>query len=243
MKKTLTLIALLTFSIICHAQINLGIRYANYVDGQTFSNDTIQTEFIIENFGTTMYNAGDTFYVNARINGMLFSLDLLGSSPTPVILTSMMMTGDTIHFNPGILSGSATLPFFPPATTLNVCLVLWGKGIASVTPAFGGDADTLNNTTCVTYDPTFVTGISAENSGEVEVNIFPNPSCDYVNFNVNLNQTYEIKVFDISGKEITTVQSSDNLTTIDFTSNASGMYFYTVYTKENIIKSGRFIKQ
>ena len=49
MKTIFTIISVIAFTIMSKAQVNLGVEYAKYTNNQTFSNDTIKTEFIIKN--------------------------------------------------------------------------------------------------------------------------------------------------------------------------------------------------
>jgi hypothetical protein len=246
MKTIFTIISVIACSFLSKAQVNLGVEYAKYTNNQTFSNDTIKTEFIIKNYGSTMYHTGDTIYVNAQINGVPFSLDLMSSNATPVVLTKMLHNGDTVHHNPGYLLGSATLAYLTmmgaPSTTLNVCIIVWGKGLASVSN-YGGDVNTANNITCVTHDPAYVTGLNEANKKSIEISVYPNPSSNYLNFTFNTNQEYTISLFDLTGKEVKNVSTTQNKTSMDISNLNTGMYFYKISSKNSIVKSGKFIKE
>ena len=246
MKTIFTIISVIAFTIMSKAQVNLGVEYAKYTNNQTFSNDTIKTEFIIKNYGSTMYHTGDTIYVNAQINGVPFSLDLMSSNATPIVLTKMLHNGDTVHHNPGYILGSATLAYLAmmgaPSSTLNVCIIVWGKGLATVSN-YGADINTANNITCVTHDPAFVTGLNEANKNSTEILVYPNPSSNNLNFTFNTNQEYSISLFDLTGKEIKNVAAIQNKTSIDVSSLNSGLYFYKINSKNTTVKSGKFIKE
>ena len=245
MKTLFTIFAILGLTFSSMAQVDLGVQYANYSNNQIFANDTIKTEFIITNFGSTMYHTGDTLYVNAEINGMLFSLDLMSTNATPIVLTGMLHNGDTMHYDPGYLLGSATLAYLgmigAPASTLDVCIIVWGKGLSSVSPSYGGDVNIPNNRTCVTHDPAFVTGI--DNSKEISgVVVYPNPAINSINFEFLQNNIDKITIYDITGKIVKNVTVTKSLETIDIVGLGNGLYFYQVISSNGVVSSGKFVK-
>ena len=242
MKNIFTTFAFIAISFAVNAAGNLGIQFMNYTSGETFSNDTIKTAFVVKNYGGAMYHTGDTLYVNARINGSLRSLDLFGSNASPIILTKMLHGGDTIQYNPGNLSGSQTLPFFPGATTLEMCMIVWGKGIASVSPTYGGDSDTTNNTTCATYDPNFGTGIQNISASEIGLSVYPNPATSVIQFKTALfNEVKELQIIDLNGGVIETINKLQSATTV-FSTNlwSNGIYFYQVRMNDGQVTTGKF---
>ena len=79
---------------------------------------------------------------------------------------------------------------------------------------------------------------------DLEITIFPNPSKDVININVNNSLISSIELFDISGKMI---HSSGNLKgnknqPLDLSNYSSGIYFLKVYTN-NGLQIKRFLKQ
>jgi len=241
MKNIFTTLVFIAATFTLSAQGNLGITFANYTNGQVFSNDTIKTAFVIKNHGGAMYHTGDTLYVNARINGTLRSLDLFGTNATPIILTKMLHGGDTLQYNPGNLSGSQTLPFFPGATTLDVCMIIWGRGIASVSPTYGGDTDTTNNTTCATYDPSF-TSIQHVSAAEIGLHVYPNPATNVVQFStVAFNDVKELLFTDLNGRVIEAFNKLQSSTTAFSTGSwSNGIYFYQVRMNDGKVSTGKF---
>ena len=242
MKKIFTICSAIAICIAAQAQVNLGIKFANYTNGQTFSNDTIRTEFIITNHGSTMYHTGDTLFVNARINGSLRSLNLFGTNATPIVLAGMLHVGDSMHYNPGIIYASQTLPFFPGATTLEVCMIVWGKGIASVSPLYGGDLDATNNTACITHDPSFTSGIKSVSSTEIGLSVFPNPTSEYVQFDFkNPTEVAAMSIIDITGRKIEDFITPKQNTTLNVSNWNKGIYFYHVQMNNGKIATGKII--
>lgn len=240
MKKLIFTCALFITFFTTQAQTNLSIEYANYTNGQTFSNDTIKTAFIIRNVGTTMFHTGDTLYVNARINGNLRSLDLMSSAPTPIILTGMLHGGDFMNYNPGILLGSPTLALFPGATTLDVCMIVWGKGISSVSPTFGGDVDTNNNVTCVTYDPAY-TGISSIANSKMNLQVYPNPATNEITFDMeNSNQLEKLLIMDIHGNLVKEIAKNSIAKQVNLDQLNNGFYLYKAILIDGSSATGKF---
>jgi Secretion system C-terminal sorting domain len=155
MKKTYLWLAIMALSFVgLQAQTDLEIALSNYDVNEVTTADTLHLDFEVLNNGPQAYSAGDTLYFSARLNGMFFGLDLLGTE-TAVVLTQNLGVGQSFTHASGYLVGSQTLFFFPGYDTLQICVYAWGKGIASVnlTPAFPGDTDSTNNVACVTYNP------------------------------------------------------------------------------------------
>ena len=129
---------------------DLSVDMVYYAEGEVTTADTIKLVFEVVNLGNVTYAVGDTLYFNARLNGILFSMDLLGNAPTPVALPIELAPGDTIVFDPGYLLGPPMLPFFPGANSIEMCVIAWGNDFGHLAN-YSGDVDTVNNTTCVTY--------------------------------------------------------------------------------------------
>lgn len=156
MSKRLLLLAIL-WPMIClglHAQTDLEVSLSHYDPNEVTTADTLRLDFEVTNHGPVAYNMGDTLYFSARLNGLFFGLDLLGTE-TPVVLAQNLGVGQSFTYPAGYLVGSQTLLFFPGYDTLQVCVYAWGRGIASVdlTPAFPGDPDSTDNVACMTYNP------------------------------------------------------------------------------------------
>ncbi len=223
-----------------NAQVDVSIQYFHYSNNQTFANDTIKTKFIIENIGSEHYHNGDTIFVNAKINGQLFSLDLMSANPTPIVLTGMLHTGDTMQYNPGILLGSQTLNFFPGATTLDICMVVWGVGVASVTSNYGGDVNINNNQTCVTFDPNF-SNVKSVNQQGLALSLFPNPANNNITLQCNENSLIsKLVITDINGKVVEENYQASNRNQINTEDWNSGLYFYTATLSNGNIGKGKF---
>ena len=88
--------------------------------------------------------------------------------------------------------------------------------------------------------------VSVDDFEGVNVEVFPNPfstGVDIVVENFEGNSFFEIKIFDVFGKEITTLENHDNQITWNAEGVAAGVYFYVLKNKESIISKGKLVKQ
>jgi hypothetical protein len=223
-----------------NATIDLAVHYNNYTNGEISSQDTIQTEFRIINYGPLNLTTGDTIYISSKFNNTFFGLDLLGNK-TAHVLSSDLVMGDSITINPGYVLGSQTAPFVG-GTPMSVCIYVWGKGIASVNfaPSFPGDLDSTNNTTCMIYDPT---SASIEDIiSSLNVNLYPNPANNAIRVTIDSNQQFVFSVFDVTGKEVLVSKKNIGTTNVSLTELNSGMFLYKIQLENGGFKVGKFIK-
>jgi hypothetical protein len=221
---------------------DLSIAYDNYTPGQVFSEDEIAPAFTVTNNGPEALLAGDTLYVTAQINGLPFGLDLLGNY-TGIELANDLPVGGTFSFDPGVLSGSQTLVFFPGATALDICMVVWGEGLASVDlvgGTFPMDIDGSNNTVCATFDPT-ATAITER--GAAVMRLFPNPATEQVEFIFGENGAHDVMITDATGRSVLNerVNGTDRWR-CDVRLLTAGSYFYSVRGTSGVAQ-GSFVKQ
>lgn len=245
MKNKITLSLLFTIAMLnVFAHDDLAIRFSNYTSGSTTSNDTIKTKFIINNYGHTMYHTGDTLYVSARLNNTFFGLDLTGTA-TPLVLTGMLHNGDSVIIDPGFILASQTLPFFPGATSLEVCVAIWGKGIALVNApntSFSNDDETSNNIACVTYSnqPNEIKTVNT-----IDVSVYPNPANHQVFFRFAETNDYTIAITNALGQTVKTITTNNTSEqAVNIADLADGVYAYSILnTRSQRIAYGTFSKR
>lgn len=88
--------------------------------------------------------------------------------------------------------------------------------------------------------------VGVDDLEEVKVEAFPNPfstDVDIVVDNFENNSFFEIKIFDVLGNEITTLENQGNRMTWNAEGVASGVYFYILKNKETTISKGKLVKQ
>lgn len=225
-----------------HAQTDFAIAYDNYTPGQVFADDEIAPAFTVTNHGPETILAGDTVYLSVIINGMPFGLDLLGNY-TGLELVNELPPHASFSFDPGVLSGSMTLMFFPGATSLEFCMTVWGKGLAAVDVVGGTfplDTDPLNNSVCATFDPN-ATSIGEQNV--LTAHLFPNPSTDAVEFMFRTSGMHDVLITDATGRVVLREQvTGTDRWRVDVRAYAPGSYAYTVRSGTDLAQ-GRFVKQ
>ena len=98
----------------------------------------------------------------------------------------------------------------------------------TATNSFGSDTETKSN---------YITVTSNVGIGEnlADFSIYPNPSNGLINVDLSQvnGQASEIVVTDITGRVITTVNTPEQITQLDLTNEAKGIYFVTVHTENN----------
>lgn len=85
---------------------------------------------------------------------------------------------------------------------------------------------------CFNFDTLSLESFEAE-----DLSVFPNPATSIVNVKSQLNATLNLKLYDVFGKVVLILDSEDDLTTINISHLANGVYFLNASTKE---KSGSF---
>jgi hypothetical protein len=80
-----------------------------------------------------------------------------------------------------------------------------------------------------------------EYTGAVEVNVFPNPAQNEVNFMVDPKVAKTVEIFDVTGRKVETFSVNADLSTINTSAYANGAYTYLVSGKDNtVLTRGKF---
>jgi hypothetical protein len=242
MKKIQLLITALLIGTLVQAQGDLSVHYKNYENGELLLSDTIKTHFVIVN-ESGMIHPGDSIYVSAKINGTFYGLTLIGTS-TAIIAEDHLMSGDSLEFDPGVILGPSTMIFFPGDTALEFCIVVWGIGINAVdlTPAFPGDSNPEDNTTCVTFDPDWET-LSIQNVNDGQVKIYPNPASDYLIYDSKNNMIKTINIYNLNGAIVKSSNVNAMTGLIDIADLQTGLYGYSITFENNSKSTGVINKQ
>ena len=83
-------------------------------------------------------------------------------------------------------------------------------------------------------------GIKEVSKSESEL-IYPNPAKNEINFVADASKQKAIEIFDVAGRLIDTFTVTNNQTTINTSTFASGTYSYTIIGKDNsIVSKGKF---
>ncbi len=76
------------------------------------------------------------------------------------------------------------------------------------------------------------------------INVFPNPTTNYLYFQSEINnKTRQIVIYAIDGKEVLTQMTLSTSIRVDVTAINPGIYVYSVFEEGERVQSGKFIKQ
>ncbi len=225
---------------------DIAVRYDNYASVSQTNADTLFLNFTLFNNGSNNFHTGDTLYLSSRLNGMYMGLDLLGTE-TPYVLTADLNAGDSLKINPGFLVAQETLLFFPGFTTLETCVVVWGKGKSSVdivNGTFSLDTHPADNIACVTYDNT-ITAVKNQKLSNINIHVFPNPAEDKFTLNFSQQGEYTITLTGITGSILKSIETGMlSQVQMDVNQLEKDIYFCNVYdVNNNLIYSSKILKK
>jgi len=101
----------------------------------------------------------------------------------------------------------------------------------------------ISTTTQTVYVNYLVTSTSVEDLEKKELVLYPNPAVDYINLDFGENKSYEIKIFDIHGKQMFYDKMSNQQYVLDVSSYAAGNYFVKVIDEDGGFLTAKFIKK
>lgn len=104
----------------------------------------------------------------------------------------------------------------------------------------GGSADVLS---AVTSAATVTLTQTANVAEYFASNIFayPNPSNDVVNFNIGTNDVDQIRIVDITGRNVMNISVNNSVETISVSDYQNGVYFYQIISGGKVVKTSKFI--
>lgn len=237
--RTILSVLLTASTMFGYAQDNdFSIRMLQHTEGAYITGDDMQFEFEVTNKGPKTYSAGDKVKVATLINGTPFALDLIGTGPTEIEITSALAVGQTFTNNPGKLSGSQTAAFLG-VDEFEFCLVIYGDSASVADTAFPSDINPSDNKYCALYsnNPSSIDGEKEESS----VRVYPNPVKN--NATITVTNWYEktLLLYNVMGEKVGEHSLIAENTLLDF-SSFFDLIFYQVISKEgDQIASGRIV--
>ncbi len=168
------------------------------------------------------------------ISYLEYSTDVSGNNN---IILEIGLSSDSLSFGQLIHSS------LPP---LNV----WGTDIFTFTAPNNGlyltvrtdSAGTLNGWNFVDNFHFLTLNGVIENETQSDVNIFPNPFRDKINFVTKRNELLEVFVYDITARNILQ-QTFTNSTILNVEALEKGIYIYEVRNKNEVIQNGTVVKE
>ncbi|MCW3103092.1 MAG: hypothetical protein JWO09_1532 [Bacteroidetes bacterium] len=84
-------------------------------------------------------------------------------------------------------------------------------------------------------------GVNELTANALEINVYPNPAQDQVNFMVDSEAAAAVQIFDITGRQIGAFGITSDLSTISTSAYANGIYTYVVIGKDaQVVTRGKF---
>ncbi len=115
----------------------------------------------------------------------------------------------------------------------------WANGVGF--PLVTATMDSTGNVKSVQWLTTMpALGIN-EYSSSLNESVYPNPAQNEINFVADASKQKAIKLFDVTGRLIDTFSVTNETTTINTSSYANGVYYYSIIGKDNsILNRGKF---
>ncbi len=241
MKKIYTFLAAIAVSVTLNAQIELEVTLDNYTAGSTVSDDPLNMDFTITNYGPTI-NQGDTLVMSYIFNGANHTISTLQAGFVSIfILQADMLNGDAINFTTTNLSMQTIYDTLSPnnegITQGDFCIAVPGVGLAALQP--GGNNLHPNNVACVTYVVTSVVGVEENTSSKISA--YPNPVADILTIDLGDAKANYINILDMSGRIVKTINVNNQKEIIQVSDFDNGVYFYQVVSEGAIVKTEKFI--
>jgi hypothetical protein len=101
-----------------------------------------------------------------------------------------------------------------------------------------GTQATFQAASCRVY--TLFNSLTEIEKAAQSLNVYPNPASDLINFAIDYNKATTVKMMDITGRVIETVNFNLNNAQVDVRNYNAGIYMYQVIDNEgNIVKAGK----
>ncbi len=245
----------------CNADLLVAYNYLNVLPYDIellypaqFGNNLVLTPH------TYLMNAAvtftDTLYLNALNNAnAVFVIQVNGAFSTSVYSKVILINGAQAKNVYWKIEGAVTLNDYSVFCGTIVCnngalgsintgVTLNGRALTTVgavtTTAITAVAQAIPNN-CGTMS------ILPQEEVKETISVYPNPFSSATNIQLNdvsMNNTYELRIFNVLGDEVMNATLNKQVTTIETGHLPSGMYFYQVIDKnKKIIHSGRMISQ
>ncbi len=128
MKKIYMMAAAALLSFGANAQDDFAVNLLSHSPGDTDDSNPLLLQFEVENVGTTTFPADDTLWVSLTLDGDIIQLDLSGGGVTGYILADGLAPGETFT----VPDVNITWLEQEEPTTVEVCVVVYGNGDASL---------------------------------------------------------------------------------------------------------------
>lgn len=147
----------------------------------------------------------------------------VNSLPTITAITNntLLCTGETTSLT---ASGASNYLWNTSATTSVIAI---SPTVTTNYTVNGTDANGCSNSSTITQSVSLCTGISATQSIDASLNVYPNPSNGLFTI-TGIEQNENISIYNTLGELIKTFQTEKINTTIDLSDNSNGIYFIKI---------------
>lgn len=267
MKKVYILLALLSCVTCTYSQINLASGVTGTITGvaQSFNEtrgvdvnvispvDLQLTSMTLHRFFS---GTGDSAYVGARIynpsNGMLLASNMVsvynivnGAVSVPISYTLVSGMSYRISFfcgGPNPPTHNSAAEFQPGSLPYNE-----GSNLLQIVHAYAYPADTFPSTTNI-FVPIITLNLETsginEMGGNDEVKVYPNPASQKIIIDAGktILQDATVSLFDMEGTIVRVQYVCEmNKFVIERNELKSGMYTYSIFSNQKILKSGKLL--
>ncbi len=245
MKKLLLTLTIAASSLLANAQrtIDWSTETLLGIDTiySTASGTPIPLTFVMKNNGTDTVMPGDTLLYQFVLSSgnQLIAAYPSSSSLSLRRLTDTILPGDTMHVALGISLNTRVLT----SARINAAVVSHvvnrpGSGF-EVAPNNTNNAKTISIVWM--NEQRWPVGLAEElNKAAESLNVYPNPASEVINFTIDYNKATSVKMMDITGRVIDTVNFNINNAQVDVRNYNAGIYFYQVLNTEGqVIKAGK----
>ena len=229
MKQTI-LSLFLFFSILlaAHAQRHVDISatkiYTPNADIKMTPGQKVYLQFSVTNYGPDSFKVTDSIILYAASRTGFYFVPADSNRITALTYPRAVHYGETVGFADSLFT---TWSGYPSDTAGYLCILAMPKGMAGDSLV---DPIPLNNSLCQSEILTDVPAISNILS---KYSVYPNPACNYVNFDMTLLQSaaVNISVYDITGRELLVrsevhTDAGRHQFTLSTSGLTEGLYFY-----------------
>lgn len=171
----------------------------------------------------TMISAGGTFTDVIRV-----------VTSQTISFTTMLASGTVTQKNYDFYSAAYKAPVFSITTST----VVTSLSAANSQTAVTRNKNAVGTTTTVV---TNTTSINENVSKAINLQVYPNPSLNYVNFVTDSQDAKLIMVYDLTGKLVSQQLLNDGKVKLDVSDFNKGLYIYrTTTTDGKVLKAGKF---
>ena len=88
-----------------------------------------------------------------------------------------------------------------------------------------------------------VSTVGINENGQSLITIFPNPTTDFININLNNTMATQAVIYDVYGKKINEEALTETDNRINVSELANGVYFIKIFNEGQIVSTTKFIKK